>query len=143
MKVYPKEDIRNRFDQIIWYKDKVYECSKLENCDLWLVTCELIGNEYPILDMYEILSKFYTIEDQRDMKINAVFPKENIINGLGQIIWYKDKVYQCSKLESCDLWIVTCEPVGNEYRLLEMYEILPKFYTIEDQRDMKIDSILK
>lgn len=83
MKIYPKEDIKNAFDQIIWYKHKVYECSKLEeqknfsrestkDFDLWVVTCEIIGNEYPILKMDEILSKFYTIEDQRDMRISEV-----------------------------------------------------------------------
>lgn len=73
MKIYSKEDIKNGFDQIIWYKNKSYECTQIEeNRDLWVVTCELIANEYPLLKMGEILLRFYTIEDQRDMRIDDV-----------------------------------------------------------------------
>lgn len=72
MKIYPKEDIKNGFGQIIWYKNKSYECSQMEDYDFWIVTCELIANEYPILEMDEIVSQFYTTEDQRDMRINDV-----------------------------------------------------------------------
>ena len=76
MKIYPKEDIK-RFNQIMWFKDKSYECSQIEeNYDLWLVSCEPItvwsAGEYPLLEMHEILSQFYTIEDIRDVLISDV-----------------------------------------------------------------------
>jgi len=73
MKIFPKEDIKNGFDQIMWYKNKSYECTQIEeNRDLWVITSELIANEYPLLKMNEILLRFYTIEDQRDMRIDDV-----------------------------------------------------------------------
>lgn len=63
------------FGQIIWHKEKIYECSLLsENEDPlksdYVVTCELIGNEYPIMEMCEILEKFYLESEIRDKKIN-------------------------------------------------------------------------
>lgn len=75
MRLYPKKDYKNVFGGTIWYKDQVYECSQLSEGEgtlksYYIVTCELIGNEYPILEMSEILDKFYLESDIRDKKIN-------------------------------------------------------------------------
>jgi hypothetical protein len=79
MKLYPKKDIKNMWGQIIWHKDKVYNATKMLNppgyeneLDDYVVQCELIGNEYPMLSMEEINQSFYTEEQLRDLQINKI-----------------------------------------------------------------------
>jgi len=79
--VFPKEDIKNVFGNVIFQKDKGYRCSPMEYVAGeepierdYVVECELIGAEYPIMSMLLIKEKFYTIEDLRDNKI------ENLLN---------------------------------------------------------------
>jgi hypothetical protein len=73
MLIYPKEDIRNPFDQILFKKGKAYECEKVDWDDNeYVVTCELIANEYPIVSIDFIREKFYTIEDIRDSNIATI-----------------------------------------------------------------------
>ena len=71
MIIYPKKEIKNVFGQILWHKDKTYEASEMFP-DFYVVTCEMYGNEYPTMNMLEILEKFYTIEDQRDISISHI-----------------------------------------------------------------------
>lgn len=55
--IYPKEDIKNIFNQTIYHKDKAYEAYKLKS-DIWLIKCELIGCEYPMEDWKFIEDNF-------------------------------------------------------------------------------------
>jgi hypothetical protein len=55
--IYPKKDIKNIFNQIIYHKDKGYEAYKLKD-DIWLIKCELIGCEYPMEDWKFIEDNF-------------------------------------------------------------------------------------
>lgn len=74
MRIWAKEDIKNTYGQIIWHKGKEYEAVEYSNSDfsIYVVKCELIGNEYPSLYLYEILEKFWTIEDIREASINNI-----------------------------------------------------------------------
>ena len=72
MDIYPKEDIKNGLGSILWHKNKKYECSEYprtqqpqgskhtlnghphQKSDYYIVTCELIANEYPIMTWEEI-----------------------------------------------------------------------------------------
>jgi len=65
--------------QIIWYKDKVYNATKMPNppgyedeLDDYVVQCELIGNEYPMLSMEEINKRFYTEEQLRKINLQVI-----------------------------------------------------------------------
>lgn len=57
--IYPKRDIQNVFEQVIYLKDKAYEAYKLKgkNND-WIVMCEMVGCEYPIVDFKFIEENF-------------------------------------------------------------------------------------
>lgn len=74
--VYSKRDIRNPFGDIIHYKDKAYEVTKLDgeifNNEFWALQCELIGNEFPIVETEYIRDNFYTTEEYRDNAINLI-----------------------------------------------------------------------
>jgi hypothetical protein len=85
MLIYPKEDIINPFGQVLFKKGKGYECEKVtwfdnhlpeENNEVFLpnyvVKCELIANEYPILNWEYIKKKFNTIEDIRNNNIETI-----------------------------------------------------------------------
>lgn len=57
--IYPKKDIQNVFNQIIYHKDKAYEAYKMKGKnDIWLIKCELIGCEYPMEDWKFIEENF-------------------------------------------------------------------------------------
>lgn len=59
MMIYPKQDIKNVFEQVIYYKDQAYEAYKLKGkTDDWLVKCEMIGCEYPIVSFKFISDNF-------------------------------------------------------------------------------------
>lgn len=73
MTLFPKKDIKNMYGQVIWFKDRSYTAIEiLSPQGDYTVMCELIGNEYPILSIEEINRNFYTIEDQRDIRINDI-----------------------------------------------------------------------
>lgn len=79
MIIYPKEDIINIFNDIIFKKGSGYECEKVywinnnkDNEEYYVVKCELIANEYPILGIEYIKEKFYTMEDIRDITISTI-----------------------------------------------------------------------
>ena len=71
MKLFPKEDMKNTYDQILWYKDKEYSYS-LYSDEYYVVTCELIGNEYPILTISEVKRNFYTLDEIRNSKVDII-----------------------------------------------------------------------
>lgn len=94
MDIYPREDIKNGLGDILWHKDKKYECSEYTRIrpsqgskrhqkseHYYIVTCELISNEYPLMTLDEIKVKFYTTQDLRDKNI------KNILNKFG--LYYK------------------------------------------------------
>lgn len=73
MKLYPKRDIKNLFGDILWHMDKVYKCEKYPNDDeYYIVTCELIGNEYPGFTLEQIKEMFYLEDEYRDTKLNNI-----------------------------------------------------------------------
>ncbi len=75
MKLKPKETYTNVFGYIMWDKEKFYTASPLPNnlgTDLYVVTCDFIVNEYPIMSLLEILEKFYLEEEIRDNTIKNI-----------------------------------------------------------------------
>ncbi len=73
MIIYPKKDIKNAFGQIVFKEGKQYECGLYpgQNDD-YIVKCELIGNEYPTMNINEIRKYFFLIDEMRDNKINDI-----------------------------------------------------------------------
>lgn len=71
MKVYAKREIRNTFGQILYIKGKCYDAEDIGKSH-YVINCEILVNEYPIISEKELLRDFYTIDDQRDSQIDSI-----------------------------------------------------------------------
>lgn len=82
--IFPKKEIKNLFGQVIYKYGEGYECRLLTLSSSgypfeseikdphYVVKCELIGNEYPILGIDEIHKSFYINEEWRDSRLEIL-----------------------------------------------------------------------
>ena len=73
-----------------------------------------------------------------------IYPKKDIKNPYGQIIYHKGKGYECESFFKSqeEYYVVYCDLFSNEYPMMTMEEIRKIFFLENEMRDEKINKLL-